>query len=121
VLVNTCRGPVIDEPALYRALAGKKIGGAGLDVLKRRFEEFVSARAGDDGDEGGLVVSLRQREILMSLSDALRRGARVSLVAPVEIALVDFREALVGASDLLGVGVGDAVLDRVFASFCLGK
>jgi phosphoglycerate dehydrogenase-like enzyme len=33
VIVNTCRGPVIDEGALTRALAAKKIAGAGLDVL----------------------------------------------------------------------------------------
>jgi phosphoglycerate dehydrogenase-like enzyme len=33
VLVNTCRGPVVDEEALYRALTGKKIAGAGLDVM----------------------------------------------------------------------------------------
>jgi phosphoglycerate dehydrogenase-like enzyme len=33
VIINTCRGPVIDEDALHRALAGKRIAGAGLDVL----------------------------------------------------------------------------------------
>lgn len=33
VLVNTCRGPVIDEKALYDVLAAGKIHGAGLDVL----------------------------------------------------------------------------------------
>lgn len=34
VLVNTCRGPVVDEAALVRALKAKKIAGAGLDVTE---------------------------------------------------------------------------------------
>ena len=33
ILVNTSRGPVIDQPALYRALKGGAIGGAALDVV----------------------------------------------------------------------------------------
>jgi len=33
-LINTSRGPVIDERALFRALKEKKIAGAGLDVYE---------------------------------------------------------------------------------------
>jgi tRNA modification GTPase len=93
----------------------------GLQELRARLSEEVKGRTGSDGDEGGLVASLRQLELLKALTGAIGNSQTSLASQPAEIALVDLREALEAISMLLGLEVGDSVLDRVFAKFCVGK
>jgi tRNA modification GTPase len=108
------------DPAAARldgALDVSAVTGAGLDVLTERICRSVTTGGGG----GELVASLRQMEGLAALQAALIAARRALEEAPIEVALLDFKDALQHVSSLVGVDVGDAVLDRIFATFCLGK
>jgi tRNA modification GTPase len=97
------------------------LSGLGVDPLREVIVAEVEALAGAEGDEAAMVATLRQTEILGSLHETLGVAAAALGSQPLEVALVELREALGLAGDILGLEVGDAVLDRIFASFCLGK
>jgi tRNA modification GTPase len=93
--------------------------GAGIERLVQRLSREVETRT--DGDGGGVIATVRQLEELTLLERDLAGASQALRSAPVEVALVDLRDALSRLSALLGIEVGDDVLDRIFATFCLGK
>jgi tRNA modification GTPase len=101
------------------ALTVSALTGEGMTGLVARLTDEVRRRTG--ADETSLVATLRQVELLEALHRALSAADRSITDAPLEAALVDLHEALRSVGALLGIDVGDAVLDRIFASFCVGK
>jgi phosphoglycerate dehydrogenase-like enzyme len=79
VLINACRGPVVDEAALIRALKAQKILGAGLDVL----EDEPTAANNPLLDMDNVLVTphlaaLAQESFEKSRAFAVRNAARVA-------------------------------------------
>ena len=84
-LINTARGPVVDEPALIAALQNGQIAGAGLDVFEREPVETSNPLLGMDN-----VVLLPH---VGSATDATRR-AMVELAAENALAVIQGKPPL---------------------------
>lgn len=81
-LINTSRGPIVDEPELVRALAQKRIAGAGLDVFE---------------DEPNVPQALREMPNVVltpHLGSAVRelRATMANVVADNILAVLDGRQ-----------------------------
>jgi len=110
-----------EAAALPDAVAVSVLAGGGVDALLERLAHDIEQRVAYAGDEGGIVTSLRQLELIEGLARSLATSTDALREMPLEAALVDLRHALRLTGDILGVDVSDAVLDRIFSTFCLGK
>ena len=110
-----------EAAALSDAVDVSTVNGGSIDPLLERLAKDVEHRAAAAGDEGGIVTSLRQLALIDALGKSLASSGEALCDMPLEAALVDLRLALGITGEMLGVDVTDAVLDRIFSAFCLGK
>ncbi|MSP61504.1 MAG: tRNA uridine-5-carboxymethylaminomethyl(34) synthesis GTPase MnmE [Myxococcales bacterium] len=106
-------------PEGTRAVVTVAPTGLGIGDLKMA----IGAAAGDLGDDGGAIVSsARQGRALDEAAAALSAaGALTAAGQPPELAAVDLRAALEQLGLITGESINEAVLDELFARFCLGK
>ena len=91
IVINACRGPVIDEAALIRALDNGVIAGAGLDVTEIEPIEMANALLGRNNvvllpHHAGMSVEARQKSVDHAIRNAklLMAGKDpVNIVLPV--------------------------------------
>jgi phosphoglycerate dehydrogenase-like enzyme len=75
IVINACRGPVIDEAALVRALDNGQVAGAGLDVTEIEPIEMANALIGRDNvvllpHHAGMSVEARQKSVDHAIGNA---------------------------------------------------
>jgi len=125
----SCRAPVIDVVTKIDLTARPPdrlgvsvVTGEGLADLRRRLAEVAYGRLLALGDVEPVVTRARHRGALeraLEEVDAFHTARESGLDAAV--AATHLRAAVGALDDLIGVVTPDDVLDRVFASFCVGK
>ena len=91
ILVNACRGPVVDEAALIRALDAGRIAGAGLDVTEIEPIEASNALLGRNNvvllpHRAGTSIEAREKSVDTAIGNAnllAQGGDPIGVVLPV--------------------------------------
>jgi tRNA modification GTPase len=105
------------KPAIDRRLGVSALTGAGLDSLMKRLEEEAGGLAG----EGSLITRERHRLALGRARAALGRVLAGLDQTRAELAAEDLRLSIRALESSVGRIDVEDVLDRLFASFCIGK
>jgi tRNA modification GTPase len=94
------------------------VTGQGLSALLERIEREADAALGQ-GD--AVITRERQRAALTRAHEALDRAGHALAESRTELAAEDARLALRGIGEITGRVDVEQVLDRLFATFCIGK
>ncbi len=128
VAVNKCDLPrVLDGNSLSGALSGRELlwisakTGQGLESFRDAVHAAV-ARTGGEGRTETFLTNLRHKIALEHAFASLRTAEQgLSGGLSPEFIAFDLREALVALGEVTGQTITEEVLDRIFATFCIGK
>lgn len=84
--------------------------------------EELTRRVSPDEEGSGMLTARRHLELAKSAAESLELAARaIEEGLPLDTAAIDIRLALATLGEITGENATEAVIDRVFADFCVGK
>jgi tRNA modification GTPase len=95
--------------------------GEGLDALKSLIVT-TNLRDWKEDREGVVITNLRQKQAVEQAVAALGRAASILRQnQPMELFAFELRDALDHIGSITGAVTRDAILDKIFSEFCIGK
>ena len=109
------------KPAAHAVISARK--GEGLETLAEAVRELALARSqGQEPEPGEAVPNLRQARSLMEVLGELEALEQDVLAGvPYDLCAVRLEGAASALAEITGLDTPEEVLNRIFASFCIGK
>jgi len=126
VLINKI--DLVDEVDLsyYEEVTGKECvaisakKGIGLDQVEEKIKEQVFT--GGINPEMPMITRVRHEQALKRALKGLMEGEKgCEEGLPLDIIIIDLREAWSALGEITGDTIEEEILDRIFAEFCIGK
>ena len=68
------------------------------------------------------LISDRQKQCLIGAAQGLQRAIKsIKIGETIELATIEFRDAIARLGEITGLEVGEQVINNIFESFCVGK
>ena len=108
----------LDVPSGATVLEISAREGLGIDALIAE----IARRIAVTDEMGGLLVVERHIELARAAAGALESAiSAIESGLPLDTAAIDLKQALESLAEITGENATEAVIDRVFSTFCVGK
>lgn len=110
----------IEPYAVIKTSAPKGETASGIDDLEALITEMFTQGKINMSDV--YISNERQRDALLKAGDAvLRAEASIKTGAPFDLLFIDLEDVISALGEVTGETVQEEIIDKVFASFCVGK
>lgn len=128
ILINKADLPVLLDEKEVQAIALNKeiihisvVENQGINEMEDQIAKMVY-QGTVSGNEGHIVTNVRHqfaiKRAFVSLSDVLQT---IDDVMPIDCIVIDLKAAWEALGEITGDTVGEDIIDKIFANFCIGK